>query len=318
MATKKTAVLDAPEMQGPESISAELAEAIKKAGDLDFVAPEHEVILVTPPIAALWLSQNPRNRSLRRHKIEEYATAMREGKWNFDGQPIRRGVTEEGKEIVLDGQHRLNAILESETSQLMSVWRFIKIDAQDTMDIGLKRSAGDSLKMRGEKYTAALAGVLAMTLRWTRGVRAGNLTVNTGIGTVQIQDQLQFLDAHPDIRDGVIIGQRVRTAVGGRVPISVLGTAHFLFSNLGDDMCEEQTTQFFGTLESGEGLLEGSPILALRNQWIRSARDKINTHQSYYLAQIIKAWNMYRDGESAQRVILKHGASNPETFPEPH
>jgi hypothetical protein len=280
-------------------------------------APVHEMVLVTPEIAGQWLANNPHNRNLRRHKVDEYAQAMREGTWNFDGMPIRRGRMEDGREVVLDGQHRLHAIIEADTPQLMSVWRFIKVEAQDTMDTGLKRQASDALKMRGEKDTAALAGVIALSARWTRGVRGSNLTVNTGPGSISIPALLKFLEEHQDLRDGVRPSGRVRTAVGGRVPVSVLGTCYWLFSNLPDENANEDTIAFFGQLESGEGLTEGSPILALRNQWIRVARDKISTHQSYYMAQLIKTWNMWRAGETASRIIFKAGGANPEPFPEP-
>lgn len=317
MATQQVEAETLP-VDGPPEISPELAEAINEAGDITFVTPRHEMVLVTPEIAARWLATNPRNRTLRRNKVDEYAMAMKEGKWNFDGQPIRRGVTEEGREILLDGQHRLHAILESEVPQLMSTWRFIKIEAQDTMDIGLKRMAGDSLKMRGEKNTAALAGALALTLRWERGIRGPQLGSNAAAGTVQIQDQIKFLEDHPDFRDGVVLGGRIRYAVGGRVPISVLATGYFIMSNLGTDEAENDATMFFALLESGIGLGEGSPILALRSQWARAARDSLRMSTSYYLAQLIKAWNMYRDNESAQRILWKNTGPNPEPYPEPH
>lgn len=275
--------------------------------------PTHSVELVTPEMAHELIGLNVRNRNLNKYLVENYANAMAAGAWNFDGAPIR--ISPEG--VLLDGQHRLHAIIKSGTSQLFSIWRNIPEDAQNTMDTGRKRSLGDALKLRGEKDATTLGAVLALSYRWSKGVRGTLLSQGTGQIPVQIPHLLEFLDQHPEIRNGLRPASRVRGAVG-RVPLSVLGTAHWIFSTLDEEKAADDAEEFFNMLHTGEGLQAGNPIHTLRNQWVRAGQSLVTVPSSYYLAIMIKAWNAWRDGEENYKLLYRPGGSKPEPFPEPH
>lgn len=68
-----------------------------------------KVEIITPGFAKQLLELNPTNRPLSDHTVQRYARDMRGGRWQPNGQGII--LTADGK--LLDGQHRLAAIISS-------------------------------------------------------------------------------------------------------------------------------------------------------------------------------------------------------------
>src|SRR5262245_875204 len=68
--------------------------------------------LVTPELATRLLEANGDNRPLTQSHVERIARQIRQGKWQFNGDTIKIASNED----VLDGQHRLWAIIEAQTA----------------------------------------------------------------------------------------------------------------------------------------------------------------------------------------------------------
>jgi len=68
-----------------------------------------EIISITPKIAEIMLNKNEGNRKISPTVIRKYTKDMENGEWRETGQGII--VDETGK--IIDGQHRLNAIMKS-------------------------------------------------------------------------------------------------------------------------------------------------------------------------------------------------------------
>lgn len=66
-------------------------------------------IVVTPKLAAEWLKKNINNRRLRWTRVKVYADEMKAGRWVLSHQGI--AFDEAGN--LIDGQHRLHAVIES-------------------------------------------------------------------------------------------------------------------------------------------------------------------------------------------------------------
>lgn len=106
----------------------------------DSIVTDHDFItwtvLVTPDLAALWLEYRMPNRRLIESVVDKYANDMLSGSWHenhFQGIAFTR----EGK--LLDGQHRLAAIVKSGCSILMKVTINIPDSYQATCDQGKPR-----------------------------------------------------------------------------------------------------------------------------------------------------------------------------------
>ena len=68
-----------------------------------------KLVSVTPDYAATLLEKNTTNRNISQITVKRYAQAMASGEWMQNGQTIT--IAEDG--TILDGQHRLWAVIES-------------------------------------------------------------------------------------------------------------------------------------------------------------------------------------------------------------
>lgn len=102
--------------------------------------------LITPEKAIDLLANNPDNRKLSKAHVHKLADDMREGKWEpWNGNTI---VFEKDTGKLLDGQHRLEAIVESEKPQWM--WICNGVDKTIHMDDNKTRSQADRLVIGGK------------------------------------------------------------------------------------------------------------------------------------------------------------------------
>lgn len=100
-----------------------------------------EIVNVTPSKAKEWLARNVDNRRLRENVVTGLSDAIRRGEWILSHQGIAFGKS--GK--LLDGQHRLHAIVEAGMAAPMMVTWNVDDEAFKVTDIGTKRQASDIL-----------------------------------------------------------------------------------------------------------------------------------------------------------------------------
>jgi len=118
-------------------------------------------VLITPTAASSMLARNTRNRSIHNGRVESLARAMSAG--GFLESPMPISIGEDG--TLLDGQHRLAAIVKSGLPQRMWVASGVHAEVQDVIDIGQRRSVAQGLQMEGivnTTRTAAACRVLSM------------------------------------------------------------------------------------------------------------------------------------------------------------
>jgi len=81
---------------------------------------------------------------------------------------------------------------------------------------------------------------------------------------------------------------------------------------------EVERDAFFGFLTSGANLKRDHPILQLRTQLMRSnARGRKTIEDFKEVALIIKAWNLWRAGETVGNLSYKYGGLSREEWPLP-
>ena len=100
--------------------------------------------LVTPAMAAFWLLNNKTNRPMRPVVVASYAAQIKEEQWRLTHQ----GMCLDCTGALLDGQHRLTAIVQTGISVLMQVSRMTTEESAMALplDVGAKRSYSDILK----------------------------------------------------------------------------------------------------------------------------------------------------------------------------
>ena len=250
--------------------------------------PRADIITVTPDLAKEWLDRNVHNRPLRKSKVVNYARDMRAGHWALNGEAVKFAV--DG--VLLDGQHRLHAVIAADATVQMLVVTGLANDTQTTMDSGVKRTTGDALGLEGQKNSQMLAAILKKIWMWEQGDYkfAANYAPTTA-------ECAALLAQHPEIHRSVEIALHVRSTFRA-MPPSVTGCAHYVLSKVAQD----DAVWFFARVADGAVSEPGHPILALRTRVTNEALSGAVVHQHQRMAYLIRAWNAVREGRSLTRI----------------
>lgn len=265
---------------------------------------EVEIIEVSPDLAAEWLGANTHNRNLRRNVVMAYAADMGDRQWTFNGEAVK--FADDGS--LLDGQHRLQAIIEADVILPLLVVRGLAPIAQETVDGGAKRKFSDVLKLRGEVNAEHLAAITRRVTLWEAGARRSEINIQSTNAQMTAT-----LVKYPWLRD--IVTPARLTAEGSDLVPSVTGLCWWLFTRIDG----EDADYFMARLRDGQNLGEHDPVYQLRQAIGRTrVGGAVGSRSPMYLTAItIKAWNAYRQGVQVARIKYQPGGANPEKFPEP-
>jgi hypothetical protein len=257
---------------------------------------------VTPGEATKLLAANDHNRNLRPSRVAQLAEAMRRGEWELNGETIK--VAEDG--TLLDGQHRLEAVVESGIGIDTLIMRNLPMRAQDTVDTGRRRRLADILKIEGYADSHALAAGVSILHR----LRSGSRIDYSHGNAPSAQQALDLIDKEPQIIQSVVVARRVTKAVGG--PIGIFSALHCVFLEIDPDPTEE----FYARLVDGARLEPEDPTLHLRNQLARPRRDRSYSQSPNTIAALtIKAFNQRRKGREIELLTYRKGESFPTIDP---
>lgn len=261
-----------------------------------------EIIDVSPATAEDWLSRNSRNRNLRKSVIDSYARDMSAGHWHLNGETIK--IDTRGH--LLDGQHRLNAVIVADVTVPMIVVRNVPESVMPTVDAGAKRTYADALRLQGEENTSVLAAVTRRALLWERGYR-------TKVGSLSPTplEMNEFLTDNQRIRTSADVATKL--ASKAMLPASIFGLCHWLFSDIDTD----DAAWFLARLADGDGLAADDPIATLRARIVKMRVGGGRVSETEALALCILAWNAHRAGEPRTKLQLPRGGLTQANFPEP-
>lgn len=263
------------------------------------------VTTITPAIAKELLARNKRNRKVSDRNYQVVLRSIIRNEWKLNGEAIK--IDRNG--YVLDGQHRLHAIVESETPIETFIIEGLDPDTQDTMDTGKSRTVADVLQIRGEKNTHTLASIIRRIYIYeAHGIKAAT---SASYPTTN-REVLAFYEQNPWIES--LVHEARRVGLYAKMPSSLAGLLIHAFTKV--DAAD--AAFFFDKLVTGENLDSLSPIYALRRALQTIHDNPRGTKGQAYLAAIsIKAFNKFRAGESVGTLKFTPGGANPEKFPIP-
>lgn len=252
-------------------------------------------VFMTPEKAKELLDINVRNRSINQRLVNRIAGDISRGKWQVNGETIKVSSTNK----LLDGQHRLSAIIKS--GMPCHLWMVDGLDdnCHATIDSGLPRGAHHTLQIENIRNANLLASAIALIKK----IENREITTSKRPSNVAILDNY---NKDPDGFNGAtrfITGRLwLRKYVGG----SVACACYYIASKISKD----QANEFFDKLASGAGLDEGSPILTCRNFMIKQRESRgiaeAGRQLKFQTYQVIaKCWNAYREGSKLSKIILR-------------
>jgi hypothetical protein len=251
-----------------------------------------EIIIVTPDIATAYLAMNAGNRPLTESHVISLSKSMIRGEWIFNGDSIR--ITKSGK--LIDGQHRLSAIVKSGLPQKAMVVTGLDDDAFLTIDCGRVRGAQDILSIQGYQCTTTLA----TAARYIININSGNgLCMQNTASKSTATQILSTIKANPLLQDSARYGQskKARKYFGP----ALLAFCHFWF--IKHDYIAG--TSFFDEIDSGEYSYKFSPVLALKERLIDNAVSNKKLHRDEKAAYVFSAFNKYIEATQVKRLNLK-------------
>lgn len=259
-----------------------------------------ERLTVTPEMAVALLESNRRNRPIRDQHVKRIAAQIKGGKWRYNGDTIK--VSDTGN--VLDGQHRLWAIIEAKTPVETIVVRGIEEDAFATIDtIRSMRSGGDVLALKGaERFRNQLSEGLKWLLRWQRGCIDTYRAPQHRIENSDVEDAFA---KHPTFIKAV---ERAMSLRGVANP-SIMSFIFYVLSNRSFELGE----RLFDTLKNPVRVRVNDPFFQLRRYFLNSDghhKDPIVT-----IALCIKAINAAASGKDVTVLNWKSQGARAEAFP---
>lgn len=272
--------------------------------------------LVSPDVALDWLARyNNRNRNITDSKVAGHARDIVDGNWPITGDTIRFAMLPEGQELngerllLLDGQHRLSAIVRSKMPLVCLIVEGLDEAVQGVVDTGRSRSLADDLTMAGVP-NGPLAGAVA---RRVVIFKRGALPQTGGqAATPTKTEQRAFHDNNAAaIQAAVKVGVRAQNAKMN-IPGSVIASAYFLCA---EKDVESADLFFVEQVTQGRHIDTDDPAYRLRYKIERAPIDRLTTNELFLYC--VKAWNHWRKGEKI-RTLQKPTSGWPtdmKTFP---
>lgn len=267
------------------------------------VASSHE--FVTPALAKQMLKSSARNRALSSALVKKYKHEMEIGQW----QPHASVIYIDSGGNLIDGQHRLRAVIESGMGQWFIVSRGIAPSAFHIIDRGKRRSVADMLSVMGEKNCNVMAALLSGVARFRRDPEELGMAGGV-LGQPTVAEMFKVLaDDSDGVRWAVAISNRYRML--HFIPQSVVATMAYLCSKMSD---KETAEEFLRSITEGDGLTKGSPEFLFRKR-LFSQKPHAKLAPRVMYALFVKTWNSWINGIETKQIKWSVAGKNKERFP---
>lgn len=280
---------------------------------------------VSPSQAQHWLEKcnYPYNRPISRSQVNILKLAISKGHFN-EGSAIHFGVLG-GKDYLLDGQHRLTAIVETGVSQPMTII-YGQVETFDQMahiyarfDRHMKRTAGDT-------YAAFnLGGITQLQRRQMTKADSAIRLIMSGFSfsakdkgkfytDFEVMDKIKYYQGHIRNYYELIAGcrEKLRDAMLRR---STMAIALVTLDEATRYIPSSRVYEFWQRVADGDKLERDDPRASLRDKLLVtriSGGDNRGQTQQLSLIDACKivaiAWNSYIDGKHLSRFVIPDGA----------
>jgi len=249
-----------------------------------------KLVKITPAKAKEMLKQNTNNRRMQWHRVGFYAEEMKGGRWKSNGESIKFS----GSRII-DGQHRLAAVVKYGKPVVMMVATGLNSDAFDTIDRGMIRTTAQILNIAGEANATTLGASVSMIIRY---LHPGSATTKKQ-RMVSPSEVQAFVGKNPRVKTIVAWAMALRKS--SLTTCSLLAAARFLFEKSN----RAESNKYFEKFISGNNLGKTDPIGALRQTLIQYKNLKARLAPPEILVYMIITWNLIITGKRCATSTIK-------------
>jgi hypothetical protein len=236
-----------------------------------------KMIMLTPDLAKEWLECfNLSNRKIQKNHVNAIARDIKSGNWMMNAQPIVfSGNPFKGNAMLLNGQHRLQAVIKADMPIEILVATGVAEEAFSTFDTHARHSHGKYVAKGDERVLAAAAKI-----QW----RVDNGHSMFERITPSASEIYKTIDAYPSLQDAFRMSRKKEMQEIGSAGILTYFIARIRREN--DQMCD----LFLDQLMSGEGLNEGNPVIKARTKLIGKRGDMSRKNVLQFL---LDTWDEY-------------------------
>ena len=253
-----------------------------------------EVKTITPELAKKYLEKNKINRRLSESDVLTYSKDMLRGQWILTPQ----GISIDSDGMLLDGQHRLNAVIKANIPIDMYVFENVDNNAFKVFDTGKKRSASDVLYISGIKnannISAGLKKYIALKNK-TNTLKGGMML--TRVSNIDVLDEYNkspelFQELHSIVYK-CYLKLRIISAS------DIFAYVYYLIKE--KKHTKELVQSFFTQLHYNDNV-ENNTINILRDKLLNSLLSSIKITGKMKHVLIVKTWNAFVDGKEYKRL----------------
>lgn len=262
---------------------------------------EIKLMTITPETASEYLGKNVKNRVLSKSRVSALSSAMKSGEWESNGDTIR--FDKSGN--LIDGQHRLSAIVDCGISQEMIVVKGLNEKSFTTIDSGKARTASDVLSVEGVKYYRAAASISRLVLNWNKGGNPHSYTAFDKPTSSQIYDYVKGND---------VLSRACELSTNGTlsriIPPSIMGFIYV--SAVQDGISETRVDEFFNRIIQPKSDDLGGVIMMLRDKIMQDKNSKSRMTKQELTAIVIKAMRLWLCGSPVKTLRVRTNGNNKE------
>lgn len=258
-----------------------------------------EILTITPDLAKNLLSNNKSNRRIDSSKLLFIVHQIENGQWKLNGESII--ISNDGE--ILDGQHRLSAVVKTGKSIGSLLVSGIDKNVFDTIDTGKARSAADVLYIMKTPNSTGISGGINKYLMLCKGYQSS--TMNKAIAKI----------SNTDIKDEYLNNEELYQNL--HKAASAFYHKNFRIITIGDYIGFYRLFQlkhstnvvqsFFDAIDNRDGIGD-----VLYNKLLNDIVAKRKMISSEKNAIIIKAFNAHVSGKVVK--VLKYSIE--ESFPK--
>lgn len=252
---------------------------------------------ITPDVAQVWLDMNTNNRPLSKRTVKKLSDAMKRGEWKVNAETIKVNGTR-----LVDGQHRLSAVVQSGVTIQSYVALDVPCDVFDTVDAGKTRSAVDVFNINGEVDPHLLVPAVRVVHRLLVGGDRGKFYTLTNT------QMASLLEEYSELRESLAFIRQHVPARRSIFPPSLGAALHYLMSGHSPKSCATLANEFWVGVLTGADISAGDPRHTLREKLIQSggiAQGRYSWDaRELYLGLSIKAWNLWISGKQCKRLTF--------------
>jgi hypothetical protein len=270
-----------------------------------------EIVHVTPELASEWLKKNKDNRPITKSHVNMLASQMKAGEWEQTGEAIQFSQTDR----LIDGQHRLMGIVQSQCSFDLLVVYGVPDKSQAVLDTGKTRSAGDVLSMNNIKNHTITAAMIKNYLRYK-----ADITSYGGDKKLYHTNQRvlhTFQDNAEKYSSTALYAQKLYKASSGIMPASVIGGFALLFMERSTNGKFAPVRKFFDALLLGKDREFDSTSTILHKKLLHAKANRQRIPQRELYGMMVKTWNSEIEGRYIQHLHMKPTDELPKIITHP-